>query len=147
MKKNTTLVNNIRRFTACNEAMRIATLKSERDFLREAGNISTAQLHIILSIREKGTLMMSELADMLHFTRANVTQLVDKLVDKKYLKRIRSDNDRRVISVSLLAKAKIVAKLYQEHVERTAHDWLSHMSAEEQEGMLSTWEKYLSNKR
>ncbi len=138
------LPKNIERFIACNEAMRLATLKSEREFLQEAGNMSNAQLHIILSVFQRKMCTMSELASMLHFTRGNVTQLVDKLVANKFVKRIRSEEDRRLVSITLLEKGNRIAQLHLEHVKRVGADWFKHMAAEEQDVMLSCWEKYLS---
>lgn len=135
----------VQRFITCNTKMREATLESERAFLKEAGNISAAQLQVILAVGAHMPCTMTHLAKVLHFTQANVTQMVNRLIDKKFLKRTRSKDDGRVMFVTLLAKGRRVFELNQAHVERVARNWFANMTKEEQEGMLATWEKYLGD--
>ncbi len=134
----------IKRFLICNSKMREATLGSEKAFLKLAGNISTAQLQIILAIGDNTPCTMSGLAKVLHFSKANITQMVDRLIYKKYVKKVQSKLDKRVVEVQLLTKGQQVVRLNQEHVEQVAKQWFSKMTDEEQEMMLSFWEKYLN---
>jgi DNA-binding MarR family transcriptional regulator len=138
-----TLEQRVQRFVKLNAMMREATLQSEHEFLKLAGNISPAQLQIILAIGDNLSCTMSRLSKILHFSQANTTQMVDRLIQKKLLKRIRSKEDKRVVFIELLAKGKKIYELNQQHVARTAREWFSKMSEEEQEGMLRFWEKYL----
>ena len=66
------------------------------------------------------------------------------LIEKKFLKRTQSKADKRVFYISLLVKGKKIFDLHAEHVERTAREWFSKMTEEEQEGMLQLWEKTFS---
>lgn len=126
----------IQRFVKCNTRMREATLESEREFLKLAGNISAAQLQIILAIGDNAPCTMSQLAKILHFSKANVTQMVDRLIQNKFVKKIRRRDDQRVVEVTLLAKGQKVVTLNRKHVERIAKSWLGNMTDEEQERML-----------
>ena len=139
-----TLEQRIQRFVVCNEKMRIATLKSEREFLKAAGSISTAQLQLILTIGQYEPCTMSSLAEILCFSRANITQMVDRLIRLQMVKKVRSKEDQRVVTVSLLAKGKKIVQLNREHVERVAADWLGDMDDVEQEAMLAMWERHLA---
>lgn len=134
----------VERFIRLNSQTREATLRSEQEFLKLAGNISAAQLHIILSVGLIPECTMSQLAIKLHFTQANITQMINRLIEKKFLKRTQSKADKRVFYISLLVKGKKIFDLHAEHVERTAREWFSKMTEEEQEGMLQLWEKTFS---
>lgn len=133
----------IQRFVICNAKMREATLKSEQAFLELAGDISPAQLQILLAIGEHSPCTMNQLAKILHFTQANMTQMATRLIHKKFIKRTRSKEDQRVVYVQLLTKGEAICKLHRQHVERTAREWFNKMTDEEQELMLTMWEKYL----
>lgn len=52
-------------------------------------------------------LSMSDLSELLHVTKPNVTVLIDKLVTLNYVERISSNNDRRVIFIRITEKGKI----------------------------------------
>lgn len=141
--KRQSLDERIQRFTECNQRMREATLGSEREFLKSAGNISAAQLQLILTIGDNAPCTMSQLAKILDFSKANVTQMVDRLILNKFVEKIRRQDDQRVVEVTLLAKGQKIVVLNKEHVERVAKNWFSKMTEEEQEMMLRMWEKYL----
>lgn len=133
----------IKRFVLCNSKMRERTLESEREFLKLAGDIGPAQLHIILSIGENSPCTMSQLAKILHFSKPNITQMVERLIQKKMVKKIKHATDQRSVEVVLLKKGSQIFDLHQAHVERVAKSWFANMSEPDQEGMLQVWEKYL----
>lgn len=145
-KKNKKISDSrIQRFVKCNGRIREATLESEREFLKLAGNISAAQLQIVLAVGNHTPCSMSQLANILHFSKANITQMVDRLIQKKFLKKTRRRDDQRVVEVALLARGQKVVDLNREHVERVAKSWFSKMSDEQQEMMLTMLEGFLDD--
>jgi DNA-binding MarR family transcriptional regulator len=73
-------------------------------------NAATAQVinfqeaHLLMSIGTKGPLTMSEIARTLQLTLSSVTAVVDKLEKKKkFVRRARSAEDRRLVRVELTA--------------------------------------------
>lgn len=143
LMKNKALDERIKRFVLCNSKMRERTLESEREFLKLAGNISPAQLHIILSIGENSPCTMSQLAKILHFSKPNITQMIERLIQKKMVKKVKHATDQRSVEVILLSIGKKISDLHKAHVERVAKSWFTNMSEPDQEAMLKTWEKYL----
>lgn len=145
MNKTSKLNQRIDRFVRVNDIIREATLESEREFLKLAGNISTAQLQILLTIglHQPGT--MSEIAEIMHFSQANVTQMINRLILKRYVKRLPCKEDKRVTYITLLSKGEKICQLHKEHVERTAKEWFSKMTEREQEQMLIMWEKLIGS--
>jgi DNA-binding MarR family transcriptional regulator len=65
--------------------------------------INFQEAHLLLSIGTKGPLTMSEIARTLQLTLSSVTAVVDKLEKKKFVRRARSAEDRRLVRVDLTA--------------------------------------------
>jgi DNA-binding MarR family transcriptional regulator len=132
----------IARFVQFNSRMREATLESEQAFLKAVGSISASQLQMLLSVGDHQPCTMSQLAAILHFSKANVSQMVDRLIRDKYVQKIRRQDDQRVVEVSLLAKGQAIVKLNREHVERVAKNWFARLSESEQDTMLDILDRY-----
>ncbi len=80
----------------------------------EFRDISGNDMHIIEAIGIDEPRSMSAVARDLHVTVGTLTIAINNLVKKGYVKRIRSEKDRRVVLISLLAKGR---KAYQHHKE------------------------------
>jgi DNA-binding MarR family transcriptional regulator len=70
------------------------------------GQLSIPEIHVIEFLGDKGGCMMRELADYLIVAVNTVTAMIDKLEEKKYVRRERDDNDRRIVMVYLTDKGK-----------------------------------------
>ncbi len=68
--------------------------------------LSFSQYLILQTLLEKEALRMNELALTLGVSKANVTGLVDRMVRSRFIERMRSDDDRRVVFVSLTPKGR-----------------------------------------
>lgn len=66
-------------------------------------SVTHTELHIIESIG-RNSLTMNELADKIGITMGTATVAISKLTDKGYVKRVRSNVDRRKVFVSLTKK-------------------------------------------
>jgi DNA-binding MarR family transcriptional regulator len=68
--------------------------------------LTVKEMHTIALIAKLGAPRMSELAGRGHVTLGTMTVMVDKLVQKDHVKRLRDDDDRRVVRVSLTAAGR-----------------------------------------
>lgn len=66
------------------------------------------------ALGRRGRCMMSELAKECGFPLSSMTGIVDRLVSKSYVKRFRSDEDRRTVFVELTKRGE---HIYQEALE------------------------------
>lgn len=75
------------------------------------GDLSLAQLNLLLAVREREEVMLTELAEILAVSPPSVSVMVDRLVDRKLLTRKRATGDRRrvVIKISPDAEQYIAA--------------------------------------
>lgn len=64
----------------------------------ERDNLSKTEIMILFMVK-KEPLKATELAEKIGISASTLTGVVDKLVEKGYVKRIRDENDRRVIFI------------------------------------------------
>ncbi len=89
-------------------------LKQEEDAIitEEFKDITNNDMHIIEAIGLSGKNTMSAVAKKLGITAGSLTTAVNSLVNKKYVVRRRSDEDRRVVFIGLTPKG---VKAYDHH--------------------------------
>ncbi len=83
-----------------------------RDTHLVGGELSHAQFELLIELDERGELSSGELAGAARITPATVSQLLDGLVEQGYVRRSRSESDRRVVRAALteLGTARVAAK-------------------------------------
>ena len=79
----------------------IKSLPVDTDF-----DISPLHFEIMALLREAGTLHASEIGERLQIARAQMTRLLDKLVDSGIVKRQIDKTDRRMTNIILTAKGR-----------------------------------------
>lgn len=68
--------------------------------------ISVSQCYALAHIRDEGSATMSEVATALHLDLSTITRLADQLEEKELIRRVRAEEDRRVIRMSLTRKGQ-----------------------------------------
>jgi len=83
------------------------------------GALSLVHLNLLMLLRFNGPLTMSRLAELLDVSVASATGIVDRMEKKGVIERRRSDEDRRVVEVSVTDKGQQVFTTMQ--AERQAN--------------------------
>ncbi len=92
----------------------ILKLEEEAIITDEFKDITNNDMHIIEAVGLSGENTMSVVAKKLGITAGSLTTSVNSLVNKKYVKRQRSEEDRRVVFLKLTEKGK---RAYEHHRE------------------------------
>lgn len=92
----------------------ILKLEEEAIITDEFKDITNNDMHIIEAVGLSGENTMSVVAKKLGITAGSLTTSVNSLVNKKYVIRQRSEEDRRVVFLKLTAKGK---RAYEHHRE------------------------------
>ncbi len=103
--------------------------------------VSKQELNIISIVGRRAGAIMREIAEDAQLAVSSVTPIIDKLVEKKLVKRERSEEDRRIVSVELTEKG---AKIYQMELEsymRLSASILAALSPSEQDKFLAFFRK------
>lgn len=99
----------------------------------EFKNLTLNDMHVINAIGTEKAKNMSSVAKSLSVTMGTLTIAVNGLVKKGYVERVRSEEDRRVVLISLSAKGRKAyarhEKFHRELIDAVA----SRLSKEEQE--------------
>jgi len=75
-------------------------------------DLTLPQYTLLYQLRSLGSVSMTVVSDRLEITKPAVTNLVDRLEEKKCLKRVPNHKDRRVIQLEILPKGqKIITEI------------------------------------
>ena len=104
----------------------VQAIKSESEYCgKVCGGLNEKELVIVHLVGQKQNIKMSEIATNLDAPMSTLTNIVDKLVEKKFLSRGHSSEDRRVINVFLDAKGKTAYKTILKQKKKVSERLLS----------------------
>lgn len=103
--------------------------------------ISKPELLALEVISKDEGLMMSDIARRLEITLSTATGIMDRLIDKKLVKRERNGNDRRVVRVLLTDKGKRANQAYQDQKKEIFGRILDVLDPKEQAKLIKILEK------
>jgi DNA-binding MarR family transcriptional regulator len=102
----------------------------------EAANLSKQECRVINVVGQREPLIMRELAEYAKLSVTNATGVVEKLVRKGYLRRDRSDLDRRIVKIQLTPSGQQIYALEVENYRSVGQAILAGLDADEQREML-----------
>jgi len=105
------------------------------------GDINEKEFMLINHVGQKQSMKMSDLANSLSAPLSTVTSIVDKLVEKKFLDRYHSSDDRRVVFVTLASNGKQAFQTFMAQKQEMAKNILSHFKTLDQENLIQYLEK------
>lgn len=132
---------NINRFIHAMFNMMHGMKKGVEDCYAQCGNLSEKEFIIINYVGQMQNIKMSDIADNLLAPLSTLTSIVDKLVQKKYLARYHSSEDRRVVLVTLASNGKETYNTFMAKKQEIAKKVLSHFKLQDQENLIHYLEK------
>lgn len=109
----------------------ILKLEEEAIITDEFKDITNNDMHIIEAVGLSGENTMSVVAKKLGITAGSLTTSVNSLVNKKYVTRQRSDEDRRVVFLKLTDKGKRAYEHHREYHSQMTEAVISRLEEEE----------------
>jgi DNA-binding MarR family transcriptional regulator len=111
----------------------VKAIKAESEHCGETcGGFNEKELFIIIYVGRHENVKMSDIAEDLASPMSTLTTIVDKLVDRKILSRYHSEEDRRVINVTLSKEGMEVYKMWHKQKKLVAEKVLSRFKDSEQ---------------
>ena len=108
-------------------------------------DLTIKEMHTITLIGKLGLPNMSELASRGHVTLGTMTVMINKLVKKGFVKRIRDDDDRRVVRVGLTASGRKVDRAHAKLHDDVIGNILQVLTQTEQEQLAKLITKITSS--
>lgn len=68
--------------------------------------LSKTELFTLLQVERNGEIIMSQIADFISIPMSTATGMVERLVKKGYIERVRNDSDRRIVTIRLTDAGK-----------------------------------------
>jgi DNA-binding MarR family transcriptional regulator len=95
-------------------------LEPWEQFLKAHGDLSSSQYNVLRILRgtHPGRLPSSEIGSRMVARDPDVTRLVDRLITRGLVDRLRSDSDRRVVEVGITRKGLALLRTLDPHVDR-----------------------------
>lgn len=115
--------------------------KSQADFLASLSGLSMQELNVLNIIGDNEPCIMSDIAKIAVLSLSSVTGIVDKLVKSKLVKRIRSEQDRRIVQGRLTADGKKIYEIQIKHMHDVLRKILSLLSESEQRDFIGIFQK------
>ncbi|WP_027091321.1 MarR family transcriptional regulator [Cohnella thermotolerans] len=103
--------------------------------------LTVDQYYILSSIRSQGQCTSSELADIFCVGKSSITAIIARLFDKRWIRRIPDEKDRRVIYLSLTEEGEKLAAEIDLKIEGLMGNYLNRFTDEEAQRFLETYEK------
>jgi DNA-binding MarR family transcriptional regulator len=113
---------------------------------KEQFNLSSlthTQLHYLENINSLGNPNITELAIQLKLSKPTVKVAVDKLIEKDYIFKVQSDEDRRSAHIHLTEKGKLINQMHDYAHRRIAEFLTQKLNKEELNELVKLLNKVL----
>jgi len=114
----------------------IMEIEEKAIITEEFKDISNNDMHIIEAIGKKDSKNMSTVAKALSVTVGTLTIAINNLVKKGYVNRVRSEEDRRVVLISLSRKGRRAYDHHEKFHEEMIKATLAGMNEEQTEVLV-----------
>lgn len=106
-------------------------------------NVDISPLHfeIMRLVKEDGTLHIAEIGERLQIARAQMTHLIDKLVEVKMVERQADSADRRMTNIVLTDKGSAFLEEHGGNIRKATKEILSGLTDEELADLSDSLEK------
>jgi DNA-binding MarR family transcriptional regulator len=111
----------------------VNAVKGESEACSEiCGGFNEKELQVVVFVGQNTNVKMTDISENLNSPLSTLTSVVDKLVEKKFLTRVHSVEDRRVVNVMLTPKGKSSYKTFVNRKNIMAEKILSLYTIDEQ---------------
>ncbi len=123
----------------------MSAVKAESEVCTEVcGGFNEKELQVIIFVGQSTNVKMTDLSETLNSPLSTLTSVVDKLVEKKFLTRVHSDEDRRVVNVALTVRGRSSFKIFLNRKSEMADKVLTQYSTAEQNMFIEYLERMSS---
>lgn len=109
----------------------INTVEEQALRTEEYKDVTINDIHVIEAIGMEEQKNMTTVAKSLHVTTGTLTISINSLVKKNYVERVRSEEDRRVVLVSLTEKGKKAFLHHRQFHDKLVNEVVEQLSDEE----------------
>jgi DNA-binding MarR family transcriptional regulator len=101
-------------------------------------DIKFPHFEIMKVLEEEGTLHVAEIGEKLQIAKAQMTHLIDKLVDLNMVERNIDTADRRTINVALTDKGRTFLEIHENNIMNAVREYISCLEDDELEALSNS---------
>lgn len=120
-------------------SQRLMVIQFELD--KDDVEVNKQEVRVISYVGTHGPVIMRDIADHLQLVSSAVTAIVNKLVDKKLVRRFRDKSDRRFVKVDLTPTGREIYQLEMANHTNLSKTVLAVLTPEEQDILLMLFRK------
>ncbi|MGM0839733.1 MAG: MarR family winged helix-turn-helix transcriptional regulator [Bacillota bacterium] len=109
--------------------------------------ISNGEFWVLQLISENGALKSSEISKRMEVSASHITSITDTLVEKGYITRMRSNEDRRVVELALTPQGEEMLSQCEEKKTLYFQELFVKFDKEEVNHLIELFEKLLASNR
>ncbi|MGG6312311.1 MarR family winged helix-turn-helix transcriptional regulator [Paenibacillus macerans] len=106
---------------------------------------SKAELFALLLVEKHGDITMSQLASSMNVPMSTATGVIERLVKNGYIVRVKSESDRRIVTIRLTGKGTSLSEELKGTLRRFTDLIVQGLSEEEQRLLVHIFLKVLDN--
>ncbi len=103
--------------------------------------LSKSELLTLLQVDRNGEIIMSRIADYINIPMSTATGLIERLVKKGYIERVRNESDRRIVTIRLSEEGKKLAGEIKARISEVIGTVLEALTEEEKKLLMSVFTK------
>ena len=120
-------------------------IKKNPELLMSVEHVTPVQFATGMALIEHGPMTMGHVAKNIGVKLSNLTGIIDRMVGKKYVIRIRDEEDRRVVKVRLTPVGKkVISRIYEEKL-KYLRLIMNHLNRSEQKQFITLLRKIVSS--
>jgi DNA-binding MarR family transcriptional regulator len=116
--------------------LRRKLIKTTLDDINE--DIRFPHLEIMTVLKEEGTLHVCAIGEKLQIAKAQMTHLIDKLVDLNLVERQMNSTDRRTLNIALTGKGRTLLEEHENFLVNTVRENMSSLTDKELETLSAS---------
>ncbi|SMD39020.1 DNA-binding transcriptional regulator, MarR family [Reichenbachiella faecimaris] len=133
------------KFTDCLEALMMKMQEADNTCVELSKDISKRDFAVLIFVGKNHDVIMRDIAMYLGIPVSTTTGVIDKLVEKGYLKRYHSKEDRRTIKIGLSKFGLDSYNLLQSTLHHMGGAMLAGLSEKEQTELIHLMERVAAN--
>jgi DNA-binding MarR family transcriptional regulator len=105
--------------------------------------MSRNEFFILKTLYEQGSKKSSDLSKILSVSASHITAVTDSLIEKKWIQRVRSVQDRRIVDLHLTEEGKVTVELFEKKKTDFLIEKFNDFTDQDIESFISLFNKLL----
>jgi DNA-binding MarR family transcriptional regulator len=106
--------------------------------------MSRNEFFILKTLYEQGSKKSSDLSKILSVSASHITAVTDSLIEKKWIQRVRSVQDRRIVDLHLTEEGKVTVELFEKKKTDFLIEKFNDFTDQDIESFISLFNKLLN---